>query len=209
MQPNKVLTIGGWDPSGAFGTAADIKTFTAHQLHGMAVLTVATAQNSQRWIGAQFLTPEFVADQLDAVLSDYGADAVKTGFLGRVDLIETVTTKLQECNVSNIVVDPVLVNNHGRLMFPQEVVNAYKTILIPHATVITPNLEEARVLLGRAPLDDSADSPNIARQIHEQLGCKHVIITGIKQNEHAIDWWFDGEHTNILTRPSHVPTGSG
>ena len=132
-QPAKTLTIGGWDPCGAFGTAADLKTFTAHQCHGMAILTVATAQNSKTWLGAQFLPAEFVAQQLDAVLSDYGADGVKSGFLGRVDLIEVIVESLTRYQINPLVVDPVLVNNRGVTMFGPEVIAAYREKLIPHA----------------------------------------------------------------------------
>ena len=93
MEPNKVLTIGGWDPCGAFGMPADMKTFAALNCHGMGVMTVVTAQNSQGWYGAEFMSADFVAQQLDAVLSDYGAESIKTGFLGRVDLIEVIAAK--------------------------------------------------------------------------------------------------------------------
>ena len=147
MEPNKVLTIGGWDPCGAFGMPADMKTFAALNCHGMGVMTVVTAQNSQGWYGAEFMSADFVAQQLDAVLSDYGAESIKTGFLGRVDLIEVIAAKIQEHQIENIVIDPVVVNARGKAMFPQEVIDAYFQLLFPIATVITPNLREFNLLM--------------------------------------------------------------
>ncbi|MEM8856854.1 MAG: bifunctional hydroxymethylpyrimidine kinase/phosphomethylpyrimidine kinase [Chloroflexota bacterium] len=145
--PKKVLTIGGWDPCGAFGVAADIKTFSAMNCYGMAAMTVTTAQNSLGWHGAEFVSAELVAKQLDAVLSDYGAQAVKTGFLGKLDIIETVAAKLKEYAVPNVIIDPVLLNAQGAAMFPAEVVDAYKNQLFPLATAITPNKRELNWLM--------------------------------------------------------------
>ncbi|MFT5196092.1 MAG: hydroxymethylpyrimidine/phosphomethylpyrimidine kinase [Cellvibrionaceae bacterium] len=166
-EPEKLLTIGGWDPCGAFGVATDLKTFAALDCHGMGVMTVVTAQNSMGWYGAEFMSADFVSQQLDAVLGDYGATSVKTGFLGRVDLIETIAAKLIEYEVKNIIVDPVLVNNHGRAMFSQKVVDAYQKHLFPLAAVITPNRREFNLLLTGntdpwgANLDDSITASGI------------------------------------------------
>lgn len=146
-QPEKLLTVGGWDPCGAYGAIADLKTFAALNCHGMGVMTVVTAQNSKGWYGAEFMSAEFVAQQLDAVLDDYGAKSVKTGFLGKVELIKVVAEKLIEYEVENVVIDPVLVNNHGRAMFPAEVVDAYHHYLFPIATAVTPNRREFSLLL--------------------------------------------------------------
>ena len=113
----------------------------------MGVMTVVTAQNSVGWYGAEFMSADFVAKQLDAVLGDYGAKSVKTGFLGRVDLIEVIAKKLFEYRVEKIVIDPVVVNARGKAMFPQEVIDAYFEHLFPIATAITPNRREFNLLL--------------------------------------------------------------
>ncbi len=186
-EPKKVLTIGGWDPCGSFGMGADIKTIQALGGHGMGVMTVVTAQNSLGWYGAEFMSAEFVAQQLDAVLSDYGADAVKTGFLGRVDLIETISSKLIEYNVANIVIDPVIVNAKGMAMFPQEVIDAYVEQLFPLAVAITPNLREINLLLNgstdRWTLTDESLETVIAfqKRVAALGGDPAVIVKGLAQ----------------------------
>ncbi len=171
-QPQKLLTIGGWDPCGAFGVPADLKTFAALDTHGMGVMTVVTAQNSVGWYGAEFIPADFVAQQLDAVLGDYGADGVKTGFLGRVDLIEIIGAKLREYQIKNIVIDPVLINAGGRPMFGPEVLDAYKEWLFPLATAITPNRYELSLLVnGETELWALSDeSVSKVFEWQEQLG---------------------------------------
>ena len=130
-QPAKVLTIGGSDSGGAAGIQADLKTLTILGVYGMSVLTVVTAQNSLNVIDVQTMPSEFVASQLDAVLSDYGAQATKTGFIGRADLIEVIASKMDAYSLSNVVVDPVLVNHKGESMFPKPVTKAYIDYLFP------------------------------------------------------------------------------
>ena len=179
--PLKICTIGGWDPCGAFGVPADIKTFSAHRCHGMAVLTVATAQNSTGWYGAEFMSADFVAQQLDAVLGDYGAVAVKTGFLGRVDLVEIVAAKLKAYRIERLVVDPVLVNAHGRPMFGPEVKAAYEQHLFPLADVITPNLKELNYLLtGETDPWSRGDAPDAALQRYRERWCRPKGLIALK-----------------------------
>ena len=113
--------------------------------------------------------PILSAQQLEAVLSDYDTHAAKTGFLGRVDFIEMITDKLSHYKVKQLVVDPVIVNNRNITMFGPEVIAAYRQKLIPIAQIITPNIEEARVLLGYEPLDDTLSAAQLATQLHEDL----------------------------------------
>ncbi len=128
------------------------------------MITVVTAQNSHSWLGATFIDADFVAQQLDAVFTDYGADAVKTGFLGRVELIEVVARKLREHKIRNVVIDPVMVDGETEPMFGAEVTAAYRELLIPLATIVTPNKGEARLLLDR-PLGE----PVVWTQLQPQL----------------------------------------
>lgn len=143
----RVLTIAGSDSSGGAGIQADLKTFSALECYGMSVITALTAQNT---IGVQDIfpvSPLFISTQLDSVLSDIGADAVKTGMLFSPEIIRIVADKLKEYNITNIVVDPVIVAKSGDKLLQDEAVDAMIKELFPIATVITPNLYESEVIL--------------------------------------------------------------
>lgn len=143
----KVLTIAGSDSGGGAGIQADLKTFMATGVYGMSVITALTAQNT---LGVQAVMPvpaSFVAAQLDSVFSDLGADVVKLGMLFSVEIIETVAAKLREYEVKNLILDPVMVATSGDKLLQAEAVHALKSLLFPMATLITPNLPEAELLL--------------------------------------------------------------
>lgn len=208
-QPAKVLSIGGTDPCGAFGLYADLKTFTALGAHGMGVVTVVTAQNSVGWYGAEFMRPELIAQQLDAVLNDYGPAAVKTGFLGRVEVIKVVAQKLREYAVPQIVVDTVLVNNSGRPMFGDDVTAAYLEHLLPLATLITPNVWEAAVLLGR-PIAAAVEAAVSLHGLLQASGA--VLLKRAAVAAEITDLFYGGQQLRSFTSP-HIETrnvsGSG
>ena len=151
--PLPLLTIAGSDSGGAAGLQADLKTWAALGAYGMSAVTAVTAQNSARVAAVHYLPPEMIAAQIDAVLSDYGAAAIKTGFLGRVEIIAVVAERLafwrQEGRLPTrpaIVIDPVLVNHRGEAMFPPAVADAYRAWLCPLADLVTPNKAEAALL---------------------------------------------------------------
>ncbi|WP_020600451.1 bifunctional hydroxymethylpyrimidine kinase/phosphomethylpyrimidine kinase [Spirosoma panaciterrae] len=146
----RTLTIAGSDSGGGAGIQADLKTFSALGCYGMSVLTALTAQNTKAVTGIFPVSPAFIVEQLKAVLSDIGVDAVKIGMLHSPDIIEQVATTLRAFNVSTIVLDPVMVAKSGDKLLQDEAVDALKTYLLPLASVITPNLPEASVLLGRS-----------------------------------------------------------
>jgi hydroxymethylpyrimidine/phosphomethylpyrimidine kinase len=209
-QPLKLLAIAGSDSGGAAGLQADLKTWTAVRAYGMSVITVVTAQNSLTVKAVQFLSPDFVSAQLEAVLSDYGADGVKTGFIGRADLITTIATKLKAYSVAHLVVDPVLVNHKGQAMFPPEIAQAYCEYLFPLAQLITPNGREAEALTG-LPVRTLAEMETAAAHLHS-LGPQNVLIKrGLVGNE-VVDVLFDGtkfthfHSPQIATQNTH---GSG
>ena len=145
----RTLTIAGSDSSGGAGIQADLKTFAANGCYGMSVITALTAQNTQGVAAIHAAPVDFVAKQLDAVLADVGADAVKIGMLFSPELIETVARKLREYRVARIVLDPVMVAQSGDKLLRDDAVAALQTHLIPLAEVVTPNIPEAEVLLGR------------------------------------------------------------
>lgn len=202
MEPVKVLTIAGSDSGGAAGLQADLRAWALLEVYGLSVLTAVTSQNSVSVEKVQFMSPEFVADQLDAVLSDYGATAVKTGFIGQTDLIITISAKLQLYQCQNIVIDPVLVNHRGQPMFPDSVRLHYLSYLLPLATLLTPNIAETAVLLNTAVphSDDLPHLKQLAQALH-RLGPKNVYLKGGRAGAEMVDIFFDGQQMQELRTP--------
>ncbi|MBK8429812.1 MAG: bifunctional hydroxymethylpyrimidine kinase/phosphomethylpyrimidine kinase [Chloroflexi bacterium] len=200
--PSPVLTIGGTDPCGAFGLSADLKCFSAVGGYGMGVVTVVTAQNSRGFYGAHPIPPEIVAAQLTAVLEDYAPRVVKTGFLGRVEVVQVVGEILGRyaAQLDHILIDPVLVNGQGDPLFPPEVTAAYRTHLLPLADWLLPNRAEAALLLGQ-PTCPSPEEATAA--LHELLPAHgRVWLKQAVQTPQIItDWLFDGHQSQPLTSP--------
>ncbi|MGW5684115.1 bifunctional hydroxymethylpyrimidine kinase/phosphomethylpyrimidine kinase [Nonomuraea sp. NPDC003754] len=145
MTPPRVLTVAGSDSGGGAGIQADLKTMLALGVHGMSVIAAVTAQNSLGVQGYWELPPEAVRAQLDSVLSDIGAQAIKTGMLASPVLVETVSEALAAAGAP-VVVDPVGVSKHGDPLLVPEAIDTIKTRLLPIATVVTPNLWEVEQL---------------------------------------------------------------
>lgn len=144
----KVLTIAGSDSSGGAGVQADLKTFLAHKVYGMSVITAITAQNTMGVIGVQNISKEIVEKQLDAVFSDIYPDAVKIGMVSSKELIYVIGEKLKEYHVKNIVLDTVMVSTSGHLLLQSEAKEALISELLPLAKLITPNVPEAQAISG-------------------------------------------------------------
>ena len=172
----RALTIAGSDSGGGAGIQADLKTFSALGCFGMSAITALTAQNTHSVTGIFPVPPEFIGLQLDAVLSDIGTDAVKIGMLHSPEVIETVARKLVQWKCPHIVLDPVMVSKSGDKLLREDAVDALKTILIPKAFIITPNLPEASVLLGRE-VETPEDMVRAARDL-TALGCPNVLLKG-------------------------------
>ncbi len=211
QEPVKLLTIGGSDSGGAAGIQADLKTWTVLGGYGMSVITAVTAQNSQTVQDVAWMTPHFVQSQLEAVLSDYGATAVKTGFLGRAELVITISAMLQKYRPAHIVIDPVLVNHRGQSMFPDVARQLYLAYLLPLAELMTPNLGETAVLLQTSSIDSYAKLRHAATRLH-QIGAKNVLIKGFRDGSDMVDVLFDGHQFADFRQP-HIETqnthGSG
>jgi hydroxymethylpyrimidine/phosphomethylpyrimidine kinase len=184
------LTIAGSDSGGGAGIQADLKAFAAAGCHGTSAIVALTAQNTTGVTAMHELPPEFVRAQLDAVFSDIGVDAAKTGMLFSARIIETVADYLAAHPVP-LVVDPVMVASSGARLLREDAVETLVTKLFPLATVITPNLIEAEALVG------SGTRPELARRLHA-LGPAAVIVTGGHGDE-AEDTLFDGD------RITHIP----
>ncbi|MCL1981316.1 MAG: bifunctional hydroxymethylpyrimidine kinase/phosphomethylpyrimidine kinase [Proteobacteria bacterium] len=173
---HRVLTIAGSDSGGGAGIQADLKTIAANGCYGMSVITALTAQNTLGVTGIHAVPVEFVAAQLEAVLTDIGVDAIKIGMLFSADLICSVAACLQKFKPDFIVLDPVMVAQSGDKLLRDEAVDALKYHLIPMAHLLTPNLPEASILLGR----ELAEAEDIAQAAVELagLGCANVLIKG-------------------------------
>jgi hydroxymethylpyrimidine/phosphomethylpyrimidine kinase len=186
----RALTIATSDSGGGAGLQADLKAFAAAGAYGMSVLVAATAQNTTAVTAIHELPPEFVVAQLEAVFSDIGVDAAKTGMLFSLPLIETVAGFL-EAHPVPLVVDPVMVASSGAKLLEANAVNALIVRLFPLATVITPNFNEAAALVGR-----EGTRRELAERLHD-LGAPAVIVTG-GHGEPPVDHLFDGsEHLEI------------
>ena len=214
-QPLPLLTIAGSDSGGAAGLQADLKTWAVLGAYGMSAVTAVTAQNSERVAAVRFLPPEFIAAQIDAVLSDYGAAAIKTGFLGQVEIVAVVAERLAYwCTGGSqspsyvrpiIVIDPVLVNHRGEAMFPPEVAEAYRELLFPLADLVTPNAAEARLLGMEA--DHEQQTTDDSRKDGAAHGLSsaalpRALIKGARRTAgEIVDVFWDGQRAVELSQP--------
>jgi hydroxymethylpyrimidine/phosphomethylpyrimidine kinase len=188
----KALTIAGSDSGGGAGIQADIKTFQNLGVYGMSAITAVTAQNTLGVQGIFEVPPEFVELQIRSVLSDIGADAAKTGMLSNSFVIKAVSGVLKEYNVKNLVIDPVMISTSGDHLLEKEAVQALKEILIPLACIITPNLDEAEVLLD-TQVRNIEEMKSAAEKI-QKMGALNVLVKGGHlEGEMATDIFFDGK----------------
>ena len=204
------LTIAGSDSSGGAGIQADIKTMTANGVYAMSAVTALTAQNTTGVYGILESTPEFLASQLDCIFTDIFPDAVKTGMVSSTGLIEVIADKLKQYKAQNIVVDPVMVATSGSRLISQEAVDALKELLLPLATVLTPNIPEAEVLSGLT-ISGPADMEKAAQAIGEAYGCAVLCKGGHDLNDaNDLLWkngtlrWFNGRR---IDNPNTHGTG--
>ncbi len=202
----RVLTIAGSDSGGGAGLQADLKTFGALGVFGMSAVTSVTAQNTVGVTRVQDVTPEMVAAQIDAVMTDIGADAAKTGMLSNRAIVETVADAVKQHDIPNLVVDPVMVSKSGARLLHDDALEALRRKLLPLAAVVTPNLPEAAILAG-CPVDDRRGVEEAARRIHD-LGPRFVVIKGgHAEGALVVDSLFDGRHFEEL-RGERIQTTS-
>lgn len=201
----KVLAIAGFDPSGGAGLAADLKTITAYRLYGAGVITSVTAQNTQGVQAIYDLPMEFIAQQIESVVSDADYHAVKIGMLGTARAVSIVASLVESLGLKNVVVDPVLRSTTGAQLLEPKGIDVLKKELIPRATVVTPNMEEAGTLAGMQVKDLDAMKA-AARRIHG-LGARNVVVTGGHLGNRAIDVLHDGERTAVFDS-AKIATGN-
>lgn len=197
--PN-VLSIAGVDPSGGAGILADIKTFSALGAYGAAVLTALTAQNTRRVSGVEVVSPAFVRAQLDTLFEDVRIDAIKVGMLANAQVAGAVADRLERSRLP-IIVDPVMVAKSGDRLLDASAIETLRRRVLPLAALITPNLPEAGVLLGR-PAPTSLDEMRQAAVALAALGPRQVLVKGGHLGgSESPDVWFDGQHSVELAGP--------
>ncbi|CAN5467926.1 bifunctional hydroxymethylpyrimidine kinase/phosphomethylpyrimidine kinase [soil metagenome] len=199
--PPRILTIAGSDSGGGAGVQADLKTFAAHDCYGMSVITAITAQNTLGVASVMECSPQIVSDQLAAVLSDIGCDAIKTGMLGTAEIVEVVVNGLIRFGAQNLVVDPVMVSKSGHHLLNPDAVDAVKRRLFPLAALVTPNLEEVRALLGYLPRSVS-EMEKAARDLFS-TGCGAVLVKGghLNDPDESTDVLWDGTELHHFRQP--------
>ncbi len=197
----RALTIAGSDSGGGAGIQADLKTFQELEVFGMSAITAITAQNTLGVYGVQEISPDLVTKQIDAVITDLGVHAVKTGMISNVDIMQIIANKINDYQITNLVIDPVMISKSGHSLLDEEARIAIKEYLIPLAMVVTPNLPEAEVLLGK-PIRTMSDRQEAARFFIE-LGAKHVVIKGGHADDpsNADDLLYDGQTFTSLPSP--------
>lgn len=193
----QVLTIAGSDSGGGAGIQADIKAMSANGVFAMSVITAVTAQNTEEVTDVLELPPNIVAAQLDAVFDDFDVAAVKTGMLGSAAVVEEVASMLKTQNVTDLVVDPVMLSKSGHPLSKPDAIDALKTHLFPLALLVTPNVHEAQQLSG-IKITSLADARRAAKIIHG-FGCQQVLIKGGHLlTERATDLLYDGRFFNVF-----------
>lgn len=203
----RILTVAASDSGGGAGIQADLKTITLLGSFGMSAVTALTAQNTKGIFEIRKVPGQFIARQLDAVLSDIGADAVKTGALIDSRVIDVVSRKIKSHHCTTVVVDPVMVSTSGVSLLARDAYSSLKKEMVPLAFIVTPNLYEASLLTGRK-VEKRAQMKAAAQKLH-QLGARNVLITGGHLKGRPIDILYNGKDfyefdaERVTTRNTH------
>ncbi|MEO7297564.1 MAG: bifunctional hydroxymethylpyrimidine kinase/phosphomethylpyrimidine kinase [Verrucomicrobiota bacterium] len=198
-QPKKLpvaLTIAGSDSGGGAGIQADLKTFAALGVHGTSAITCITAQNPKQVLAIEAVRPRMVEQQLVAIFESFKPRAVKTGMLYSAEIIQVVAEFFQGKRIP-LIVDPVMIASSGARLLKTSAWRAYETKLLPLATLITPNLDEAEVLTGQK-ISSVNDLWSAAKKIYSRFNCAALVKGGHRRGEEAVDVFFDGKKEIIL-----------
>jgi hydroxymethylpyrimidine/phosphomethylpyrimidine kinase len=197
--PRTALTIAGSDSGGGAGLQADLKTFAAHGVHGTSAITAVTAQNTAEVRGVVPLEADFVRLQIEAVLSDFDVQSVKTGMLANREIVDVVAELAAAGRLPRLVVDPVLVSSSGQALMAPEGLEAYRARLLPHALVVTPNLREAGALTGIA-VGELMTVPAMteAAELIRASGVRYVVVKGGHLTDAAHDVVAGPEGVTVL-----------
>jgi len=201
MKFKRVLTIAGSDPSGGAGIQADLKTFSACGCYGMSAVTAVVDENTVGVYGIYPVPVSFVQGQIRSVLDDIGADAVKIGMLHSSELILGVKEVLEQYKIMNIILDPVMVATSGDKLLLDEAIASLRDEMIPVARVITPNIPEAEILLGRE-IKSQEELPSAARQLSQGKNVSVFLKAGHLSGERLTDIFYNAETDEITELPS-------
>lgn len=198
---NKALTIAGSDSGGGAGIQADLKTFTAFGVFGMSAITAITAQNTLGVQAVFELPVEIITEQIKSVVSDIGTDAVKTGMLSSPEIVNAVADSIEQFHLHNVVIDPVMVAKSGDSLLSEKARLVVKERMLLLATVITPNIFEAEVLVGDSI--KTIDDMKAAAAKLKESGCQWVVVKGghLRTGTDAIDVVYDGKEFHLLEAP--------
>ena len=195
------LTIAGSDSGGGAGIQADLKTFAAFGVHGTSAITCITAQNPCQVLGIEAIKSEMVVQQIEAVFAELRPAAVKTGMLYSAAIVRAVTKYLGRAKREWLVVDPVMVSSSGASLLKSSAIDVVRRELLPLADLITPNLSETSMLVGR-PIHSVEDMRTAARDLTLLFGCAVLVKGGHLQGaKEAADIFYDGETELLLSAP--------
>jgi hydroxymethylpyrimidine/phosphomethylpyrimidine kinase len=172
----RVLSIAGSDSGGGAGIQADLKTFCAFGVFGMTAITAVTVQNTEGVQGFEALSPATVGEQIRSVATDIGVDAAKTGMLANAAIVEAVATAIRETGIGSLVVDPVFISKHGDRLLEADAIGALRSLILPLAVLVTPNLPEAAGLAG-IPVE-TRDDMRRAADVIRTVGARAVLVKG-------------------------------
>lgn len=194
----KALTIAGSDSGGGAGIQADLKTFQMLGVFGTSAITAVTAQNTLGVHGIYDIPLEGIEKQIDAIFTDIGVDAAKTGMLSQPEVIELVAAKVKQYGLQRLVVDPVMVAKGGANLLAVHAQEALRTKLLPLAAVVTPNIPEAEVIIGRS-ISSIEEMKDAAVRLVQEFGARAAIVKGGHHSGEPTDVLYDGERFELLT----------
>lgn len=197
----RVLTIAGSDSGGGAGIQADIKAISAMGCYAASAITAITVQNT---LGVQAVHPvplDILQGQIEAVLSDIGADAVKIGMLHSAEVVELVADMLEKYSIRNVVLDPVMVSTSGHRLIEEDAVEVIKARLMPLARVMTPNLPEAEILAG-CSITGEEDFDAVARRLSDNGAVSVLLKAGHLENDELVDYFYNAEDDSMTRLPS-------
>jgi len=194
-----VLTIAGSDCSGGAGIQADLKTFAAHGVYGMSVITAVTAQNTQGVFAVEDMSRDVIAKQIEAIFDDIQVDGVKIGMVSQVQTIEVIAEQLRHYSPKIIVLDPVMVSKSGYHLLNKLAEATLIKELLPLAMIVTPNIPEAEVMTNRS-ISTLKQMEEAAKAIY-QMGAKNVLLKGGHLELEATDILYDGREFSYFSAP--------